>query len=116
MSEEHKCPKCNSENVHQNENLMICYDCFHEWDPSESTEKVEEESQAKVVLDANGNVLNDGDTVLVTKDLKSKGAAVRAGTKVKNIRLADGPDGHNISCKIENIGAMFLKSEFVKKV
>lgn len=91
---------------------MNCPECFHEWN-------VEEEAAAKVleeqVLDSNGNPLQDGDTVIVIKDLPVKGAPkpVKAGTKVKNIRLVDGD--HDIACKIEGFGAMGLKSEFVKK-
>jgi len=113
MSNEHKCPKCNSENTYQDMNLWICPDCFHEWDPAEQ----EEEMQASKVLDSNGNVLSDGDSVTVIKDLKVKGSqsGIKAGTKVKNIRLVESNDGHNISCKIDGIGAMYLKSEFVKK-
>lgn len=113
MSNEHKCPKCSSENTYQDMNLWICPDCFHEWDPSEK----EEELQASKVLDSNGNVLSDGDSVTVIKDLKVKGSqsGIKAGTKVKNIRLIESNDGHNISCKIDGIGAMYLKSEFVKK-
>ena len=113
MTNEPKCPKCNSENTYQDMNLWICPDCFYEWDPAE----LEEEMQLKKVLDSNGNVLNDGDSVTVIKDLKVKGSAsgIKAGTKVRNIRLVDSSDGHNISCKIDGIGSMYLKSEFVKK-
>lgn len=105
------CPKCKSEFTYENQGMMVCSQCFHEWDPS--AEKKETESDQ--VLDALGNVLNDGDTVLVVKDLPVKGAPkpLKAGTKVKNIRLTDGD--HNISCKITGFGAMALKSEFVKK-
>lgn len=106
------CPKCSSEHTYPNGVLMNCPECFHEWN-------VEEEAAAKVleeqVLDSNGNPLQDGDTVIVIKDLPVKGAPkpVKAGTKVKNIRLVDGD--HDIACKIEGFGAMGLKSEFVKK-
>jgi protein PhnA len=118
MSDEQKCPKCNSEHVYQDMNLWVCPECFHEWDPSVLTKIVEEESPATVYLDSNGNLLNNGDNVSVIKDLKVKGSpsGIKAGTKVKNIRLVDSNDGHNISCKIDGVGAMFLKSEFVKKV
>lgn len=83
-----------------------------------ATEEAEEASGPAVIKDANGNVLQDGDTVTVIKDLKIKGSSsvVKVGTKVKNIRLTDGGDGHDISCKIDGFGAMNLKSEFVKKV
>jgi protein PhnA len=91
---------------------MVCPECFYEWNPEEKTEVIE--AQVKIV-DANGNELHDGDTVIVIKDLPVKGASkpVKAGTKVKNIRLTDGD--HNIDCKIEGFGAMALKSEFVRK-
>ncbi len=93
---------------------MVCPECFHEWNPSE-VEETTTASAETVIKDANGNVLNDGDTVIVIKDLPVKGSSkpVKAGTKVKNIRLTDGD--HNIDCKIEGFGAMGLKSEFVRK-
>jgi protein PhnA len=108
------CPQCSSEHVYQDGNLWVCPECAHEWNPGAA---VAETSQDGTVRDANGNVLNDGDTVSVIKDLKVKGSSlvVKGGTKVKNIHLVDATDGHNISCKIEGIGAMNLKSEFVKK-
>ena len=117
MSNEHKCPKCNSDDIHPNEKLLVCFECFHEWDPSEPVEVTEEESPESVVVDANGNVLANGDSVVLIKDLKAKGfaLAVKVGTKVKNITLVEGHDGHNISCKIDGFGSMYLKSEFVKK-
>jgi protein PhnA len=89
--------------------------CFHEWNPNAITEIKEEEKEDIAIKDANGNILQDGDTVVVIKDLPVKGAskAVKAGTKVKNIRLTDGD--HNIDCRIEGFGAMSLKSEFVRK-
>lgn len=91
---------------------MVCPECNHEWSAMESQEI---EADLNVVKDANGNVLQDGDTVIVIKNLPVKGASgpIKAGTKVKNIRLADGD--HNIDCKIDGFGAMALKSEFVKK-
>jgi protein PhnA len=112
MSDTPKCPKCNYEYTYSNGTLMVCPDCMHEWDPGTVAE--EKEASDKV-LDANGNELNDGDTVVMIKDLAVKGApkALKAGTKVKNIKLVDGD--HNISCKIDGFGAMALKSEFVKK-
>lgn len=108
MSEIVVCPKCSSEFTYENDNLMVCSQCFYEWDPN----NVEDENQ---VLDSNGNVLQNGDTVIVIKDLPVKGAPkpVKAGTKVKNIRLTDGD--HNIDCKIDGFGSMGLKSEFVRK-
>jgi protein PhnA len=118
MNDEHKCPKCNSENTYQDANLWICPDCFYEWDPAELAKEIEEDSQANIVIDSNKNILHDGDSVSVIKELKIKGSAsgIKAGTKVRNIRLVASNDGHNISCKIEGIGAMYLKSEFVKKI
>jgi protein PhnA len=113
MPEFPPCPKCKSEYTYSNGSLMVCPECFHEWNPEEKAAEVKEVS-AKIV-DANGNELNDGDTVIVIKDLPVKGSSkpVKAGTKVKNIRLTDGD--HNIDCKIEGFGAMGLKSEFVRK-
>lgn len=105
------CPKCNSEYTYHMDLLMICPECSHEWNP----EELEEEENKMAIKDANGNVLVDGDTVVVIKNLPVKGAPkpVKAGTKVKNIRLTDGD--HNIDCKIDGFGSMALKSEFVKK-
>lgn len=107
------CPKCNSEYTYQNETIYTCPECAHEW--SEQTEQVAAETDT-VVKDASGNVLQDGDVITVIKDLKVKGSSsvVKVGTKVKNIRLVSGD--HNIDCKIDGIGAMKLKSEFVRKV
>jgi protein PhnA len=107
-----KCPKCSSEFTYQDGELLICPECAHEW-PAVAGEAAEE---APVVRDAVGNVLQDGDSVTVIKDLKVKGSSlvVKVGTKVKNIRLVDGD--HDIDCKIDGIGAMGLKSEFVKKL
>lgn len=107
------CPKCNSEYTYEDRNLMVCPECGHEWILGLETENSENE---KVVKDANGNILSDGDSVTVIKDLKVKGSSlvVKIGTKVKNIRLVDGD--HDIDCKIDGFGSMQLKSEFVKKV
>ena len=93
---------------------MVCPECFHEWNPSEEVETVSDTPSDKI-LDANGNELQDGDTVVVIKDLPVKGSSkpVKAGTKVKNIRLTDGD--HNIDCKIDGFGSMGLKSEYVRK-
>ena len=106
------CPECGSEYTYEDRNLYVCPECAHEW----SGTVAKEEPDEKVIHDANGNVLQDGDTVTVIKDLKVKGASssVKVGTKVKNIRLVDGD--HDIDCKIDGFGAMKLKSEFVKKV
>lgn len=113
MPEFPPCPKCKCEYTYSNGSLMVCPECFHEWNPEEK-EAGETEIAAKII-DANGNVLSDGDAVIVIKDLPVKGSSksVKAGTKVKNIRLVDGD--HNIDCKIEGFGAMALKSEFVRK-
>ena len=108
------CPQCNSEYTYNDGHLLICPECSHEWREGESAA-----DEQVVIKDANGNVLTDGDTVTVVKDLKIKGSSsvVKVGTKVKNIRLlADATDGHDIDCKIDGIGAMKLKSEYVKKV
>ena len=115
MSEElQPCPKCNSNYTYRMDLLMVCPECGHEWNPDD-VKADEEEDAVAVIKDANGNVLNDGDTVIVLKNLPVKGAPgpVKAGTKVKNIRLTDGD--HNIDCKIDGFGSMALKSEFVKK-
>ena len=107
-----KCPKCNSEYTYEDGNLIICPECTYEW-----SKEVTEDAQGdkRIIKDANGQVLQDGDTVTVIKDLKIKGSSqvVKVGTKVKNIRLVEGD--HDIDCKIEGIGAMQLKSQFVKK-
>ena len=107
------CPKCNSEYTYEDGNLFVCPECGYEWNAHSVSENNEDEL---VVKDANGNILKDGDSVKIIKDLKVKGAssALKAGTKVKNIRLVDGD--HNIDCKIDGFGAMSLKSEFVKKL
>ncbi|MGA0937645.1 MAG: zinc ribbon domain-containing protein YjdM [Sedimenticolaceae bacterium] len=105
------CPQCQSEFTYQDGEMMICPECAHEWSPSDDTGTSDE----LVVRDANGNLLQDGDTVVVIKDLNVKGSSsgIKIGTKVKNIRLVD--SDHNIDCKIPGVGAMGLKSEFVKK-
>ncbi|MBK6978013.1 MAG: alkylphosphonate utilization protein [Cytophagaceae bacterium] len=113
MSEFPPCPKCKSEYVYPSDGLLICPECFHEWNPEDAAE--ESGDVVLKVLDSNGNELKDGDSVVVIKDLPVKGAPkpVKAGTKVKNIRLTDGD--HNIDCKIDGFGSMGLKSEFVRK-
>lgn len=110
MSTLPNCPKCNSEYTYEDGSLYICPECAHEWS------QVEGLGDEDVIRDANGTPLQDGDTVTVIKDLKVKGSSlvVKVGTKVKNIRLVD--KDHDIDCKIPGIGAMALKSEFVKKV
>jgi len=107
-----KCPKCNSPFTYEDGNMYVCPECAYEWSKDSPAESGE---QAKVFKDAFGNVLQDGDTITVIKDLKVKGssAVVKVGTKVKNIRLVDGD--HDIDCKIDGIGPMSLKTEFVKK-
>ena len=106
------CPKCNSEYTYEDGALLVCPECGHEW----TLESEAEETEEKVFKDANGNILQDGDTVSVIKDLKVKGSSsvLKQGTKVKNIRLVDGD--HDIDCKIDGFGPMKLKSEFVKKI
>lgn len=113
MSSLPKCPKCGSEYTYNDGTMYICPECAHEW-PQDA--QAESESEGRVIKDANGNLLQDGDTVTVIKDLKVKGSSlvVKVGTKVRNIRLVEGD--HDIDCKIDGIGAMKLKSEFVKKV
>ncbi len=107
------CPKCQSEFTYEDGDNFVCPECAHEWSKTAASNSDE---TAKVFRDANGNELKDGDTVTVIKDLKVKGSSlvVKVGTKVKNIRLVDGD--HDIDCKIDGIGPMKLKSEFVKKV
>ncbi len=107
------CPKCSSIYPYQDGSLWICPECAHEWSLHDKTEEAD-----LAIRDANGNELQNGDTVTVIKDLKVKGASssIKVGTKVKNIRLIpDAADGHDISCKIDGFGAMNLKSEFVRK-
>ncbi len=112
MSSLPKCPKCNSEFTYEDGSMFVCPECAHEWPKGVPVESGE---QQRVVRDAVGNVLADGDSVTVIKDLKVKGSSsiVKVGTKVKSIRLVEGD--HDIDCKIDGIGAMQLKSEFVKK-
>lgn len=113
MSQLPNCPKCNCEYTYENGDLLVCPECFHEWKPE--AEVKNEVATDNKILDSNGNELKDGDTVIVIKDLPVKGAPkpVKAGTKVKNIRLVEGD--HNISCKVDGFGSMGLKSEFVRK-
>lgn len=108
------CPKCQSALTYEDRGLLICPECGHEWSAAQNAGA--EPAEGFVVRDANGTLLQDGDTVTVIKDLKAKGssAVVKVGTKIKNIRLVD--SDHNIDCKVPGIGPMGLKSEFVKKV
>jgi protein PhnA len=112
MSNLPRCPKCNSEYTYEDGSNYVCPECAHEWPKVAVAESGE---QQRIYMDAFGNVLADGDSVTVIKDLKVKGSSsvVKVGTKVKNIRLVDGD--HDIDCKIDGIGAMQLKTEFVKK-
>jgi protein PhnA len=111
MSALPKCPSCSSEYTYEDGGMFVCPECAHEW----SASVAESSDNERVIRDAFGNVLTDGDSVTVIKDLKIKGSSsvVKVGTKVRNIRLIDGD--HDIDCKIDGIGAMQLKSEFVKK-
>src|SRR3954471_17272581 len=113
MSSLPNCPECNSEYTYEDGGFFVCPECAHEWALESENENSEEKKNIK---DANGNVLNDGDTVTIIKDLKVKGSSsvLKQGTKVKGIRLVDGD--HDIDCKIDGFGAMKLKSEFVKKI
>jgi protein PhnA len=113
MSTLPNCPECHSEYAYEDRGMLVCPECGHEWSSDAEAEPTED---TKVIKDANGNVLSDGDTVTVIKDLKVKGSSlvVKIGTRVKNIRLVEGD--HDIDCKIDGFGAMKLKSEFVKKV
>ena len=113
MTDATKRPSCQSEHAYQDRGLWICPECAHEW--SAAGDAAAQAPQEAGVRDAHGNVLTDGDSVIVMKDLKVKGSSsvVKVGTKVRNIRLVDGD--HDIDCRIDGIGQMGLKSEFVKK-
>jgi protein PhnA len=113
-----KCPQCASEYTYEDGNLWVCPECSYEWTPRAANKPALTTTPAPTgVCDAYGTPLATGDSVTVIKDLKVKNssAVVKVGTKVKNIRIAEGEDGHDIACKIDGIGAMHLKSEFVKK-
>ena len=122
MNSNSTCPKCQSANIYQDGGLWVCPGCSHEWSQfsAESAENAASptDSAQHRFLDAHGNVLVNGDTVTILKDLRIKGSSsvIKVGTKVKNIRLIESDDGHDISCKIDGFGAMNLKTEFVKKV
>jgi protein PhnA len=115
MSDLPRCPKCKSGLTYADGNLLVCPECAHEWSASAVVPEPTEGEQARIVRDAFGTPLADGDSVTVVKDLRIRGSSsvVKVGTKVRNIRLAEGD--HDIDCKIDGIGAMGLKSEFVKK-
>lgn len=117
MASETICPQCNSEHVYADGSLWICPECAHEWSQHTAKDAADSQTSEPVVRDAHGNVLKDGDAVTVIKDLKVKGSSsvVKVGTKVRDIRLVDSDDGHNIACRIDGFGAMNLKSAFVKK-
>ncbi|MGM0240259.1 zinc ribbon domain-containing protein YjdM [Enterococcus sp. AZ103] len=111
MSQLPKCPECGSEYTYEDRGLFVCPECGHEWN-----ESAEVATEGVIAKDANANLLAEGDSVTVIKDLKVKGASnpIKQGTKVKNIRLVEGD--HNIDCKVDGFGPMKLKSEFVKKL
>jgi protein PhnA len=113
MSDFPNCSKCGSAYTYEDRDMYVCPECAHEWSKDESNNTSED---GIAIKDSNGNLLQDGDSISVIKDLKVKGSSsvVKVGTKVKNIRLIEGD--HNIDCKIDGIGAMKLKSEFVKKI
>lgn len=114
MSDLPNCPKCDSKYTYENGNIMVCPECAYEWTLPKQAHKANHE----VIKDVNGNVLNDGDSVIVIKDLKVKGSSssIKKGTKVKSIKLIyDASDGHDIDCKVSGFGDMRLKSEFVKR-
>jgi protein PhnA len=110
------CPACGSALTYEDGGRFVCPECAHEW-PQTTAASAAADEAGEVVRDSNGAVLQDGDSVSVIKDLKVKGSSsvLKVGTKVKGIRLVESQDGHNIDCRIEGIGAMRLKSEFVKK-
>lgn len=116
MSTPITCPQCQSENIYQDGPVWICPSCNNEWSHEESSHT--ESAPDDGIKDAHGNVLQDGDSVTVLKELRVKGSSsvVKVGTKVKNIRIIDGDDGHDIACRIDGLGSINLKSEFVKKV
>lgn len=114
MSDLPNCPQCNSEYTYEDGTMLVCPECAHEWSATEEAPA----EQANVIRDAVGNILEDGDSVTVIKDLKIKGAGgtLKVGTKAKNIRLLEDPvDGHDIDCKVDGFGQMKLKSSVVKK-
>lgn len=115
MSDEsQECPKCNSPYGYPDGQLWVCPECFHEW--SLEAEELELEANSPKFVDVNGVELKDGDSVTVAKDLKAGKSTIKSGTKVRNIKLLDEPvNGHDISCKVEGHGSMYLKCSVVKK-
>ena len=116
MTEIPKCVKCNSEYTYENDGCFICSECGCEW-PCQGSTSTEEKAAEVNVKDAHGNILKDGDSVTIIKDIKVKGSAnaLKVGVKVKNIRIVDEVNGHNIEAKVPGFGTMMLKSEIVKK-
>ncbi|WP_249870061.1 zinc ribbon domain-containing protein YjdM [Oceanobacillus saliphilus] len=108
------CPECNSEYTYEDGLLYICPECGNEW----TAEPEEESKESKLTRDANGNVLTDGDTITIVKDLKVKGGSspLKMGTKVKNIRIVEEVDGHDLEGKVDGVGVLYIKSKFVKKL
>ncbi len=124
MSPQTNCPKCQSENIYEDGTLWVCPECTHEWNANDlahasslSDSNVEDSAGSVGTKDAFGTLLQDGDSVTVIKELRIKGSSsvVKVGTKVKNIRLGDAGDGHDIMCKIDGLGSINLKSEYVRK-
>lgn len=117
MNEPTNCPKCQSENIYQDGNLWVCPECSNEWNPQDEVNAQQAEIEDQTVRDAFGTPLQSGDAVTVIKELRIKGSSsvVKVGTKVKNIRIGDAGDGHDIMCKIDGMGSINLKSEYVKK-
>lgn len=118
MSAQTHCPKCESENIYEDGTLWVCPECSHEWNANDLAAAASDEPAEPLrTTDAFGTLLADGDSVTVIKELKIKGSSsvVKVGTKVKNIRLGDAGDGHDIMCKIEGLGSINLKSEYVRK-
>ena len=111
------CEKCGSANIYEDGNLWVCPECSHEWIEKTAPEVSADDVSEPGIRDANGNLLADGDAVIVVKELKIKGSSgvVKVGTKVRNIRLMEADDGHDISCRIDGIGSINLKSKFVRK-
>lgn len=111
------CPECASEYTYEMPPLLVCPECAHEWSADNPDGHDDDAAPAPVIRDAVGNVLADGDTVVVVRDLKVKGGAgpIKVGTKVRNIRLVEGPGDHDIDCKVDGFGPMHLKSSVVKK-
>ena len=112
------CPNCSSDTAYPDGALMICPMCSHEWVPGQTNTEEALKVEDPTIRDANGVALESGDTVVLTKDLKIKGSSttLKSGTKVKSIRLQEDVDGHNLSCRIDGVGSINLKSEFVKKI